>query len=200
MRTGAVSNQWVAVMAAARSRVAWLVIAAIVLACRSAPLADAPPDAPPDALVLNSGLSPIDVRYGLDIDDVELGILLAVARPRSPLALDPGETITDEVLSTILASARSASDSENPWHFVDRSSGLVEVSYRRAGVSMRVAIKYDAAMVLLRIVESRNLGQTDTHIRAEALALLDDLDDRIRETIIEVAQRNQYGSPLPANR
>jgi len=196
MRTGAVSKQWVAVKAAARSRVAWLVIAAIVLACRSAPLADAPPD----ALVLNSGLSPIDVRYGLDVDDVELGILLAVANPPDPPALEPGETITDEVLSRILAGGANESRPEHPWYFVGRASGLVRAGYKRGTVSMRVAIKYDDAMVLLRIVESRNLGQTDTHIRAEALALLDDLDDRIRESIIEVAQRNQYGQPIPANR
>jgi len=196
MRRGTVSNQWVAVKSVARSRVAWLLIAAFALACRTAPEASPPPD----ATVLNTGLPPIDVRYGLDVDDIELGVLLAVTNPPSRLVLEPGETITDGLLRMILGGATSATDPENPWSFMGRSPGLVYAGYERSEVSMRVAIKYDEAMVLLRIVESRNLGQTETHIRAEAIALLKGLDERIRQSVIEVAQRKQYGQPLPASR
>jgi hypothetical protein len=63
---------------------------------------------------------------------------------------------------------------------------------------MRVAIRFDDQFVLLRIVESRNLGQTGNRIRDEALTLLADLDRRIRRAVLVVAQRNRYGAPIPA--
>jgi len=65
---------------------------------------------------------------------------------------------------------------------------------------MRVAIRYDDEMVLLRIVESQNLGQTEDSIYVDAFTLLGDLDERIRRSVITVAQRNRYGQPIPANR
>ena len=180
----------------ARPRAPWLFLAILIFACRSVP----PPSPPPVAIALNTGLPPINVRYGMPVEDVELGILLAIASPSSPPALPPGEAISDALLPTVLAGATSPRGPDRPWYFAGRSPGLVFAGYERDDITMRVAIRYDDEMVLLRIVESQNLGQTEDSIYEDAFTLLGDLDERIRRSVITVAQRNRYGQPIPANR
>jgi len=151
-----------------------------------------------DALVLNTSPAPIELRYGLAAEDVELAILLAIVDPAEPPALRPEQKITDELLSRILGAAPDGPQPDNPWSYRGRAPGRIFAGYASGRVSMRVAIRFDEQLVLLRILESRNLGQTGDRIRDEALALLADLDHRIRRTILVVAQRNRYGAPIPA--
>jgi hypothetical protein len=153
----------------------------------------------PKGVALNTSLPPIDVRYGIDENDIELGILLAIARRTQPPQIRPGQAITDAMLPRIVGPATSAPAAAHAWHFDGRRPGLVFAGYQERAVKMRVAIRYDKQMVLLRIIESQNLGQTEDHIDARALTLLGDLDRRIRRSVIAIAQRNRYGSPLPAN-
>jgi len=180
----------------ARSGAAWLFVATVAFACRGGP----PPTPPPAVLALNAGLPPIDVRYGLDVKDVELGILLGIANPSPAPTLDPGQAIGDDLLPAVLAGATRARGPDRPWFYTGRDPGLVFAGYERGDVGMRVAIRYDDEMILLRIVESRNLGQTGDFISESAFALLGDLDDRIRRSVLAVAQRNRYGHPIPPKR
>jgi len=179
-----------------RARVLWLLVALLAFACRSVP----PPSPPPVAVALNTGLPPINVRYGIAVEDVELGILLAIANPSVAPELAPGQTISDDLLPAVLAGATRARGPDRPWYFIGRSAGLVFAGYERDDISMRVAIRYDNELVLLRIVESRNLGQTEDSIYQDAFTRLADLDERIRRSVITVAQRNRYDQPIPANR
>jgi hypothetical protein len=158
----------------------------------------APP--PADLRVPNTSLPPIDIQYDLAIDDVELAILLAVARPAKPPALAPGAKITDGVLAAVVGDGVRPGSSGSPWHFASRQPGLVFAGYQEGDVSMRVAIRYDDEIVMLRIVESRNLDQTDDVIHADAFTRLGTLDQRIRRTVLAVAQRNVYGTPIPRDR
>lgn len=172
----------------------------LALACGGAPDGQLPEVGSPEAITLNSGLQPIDVRYGLDVDDIELAILLAVVNPPETPDLAPGQTITDDVLKKIVGKPSGARRKGHPWTFESRKPGLVFAGYELGSVSMRVAIRFDDQLVMLRIVDSRNLGQNGDHIRGEALTLLGELRSRIEATVITVAQRNRYGVPVPASR
>jgi hypothetical protein len=147
---------------------------------------------------LNTSLQPIDVRYGIDASDIELAILLAIAAPERTPALEPGQKISDDLLTKIVGRHPGVRHAGNPWAFASRKPGLVYAEYEHERTWMRVAVKYDTQMVMLRIVESRGLGQAGDRIQARALTHLAELDGRIRQTVIKVAQRNRYGTPVPA--
>ena len=185
-------------LACNRSRRARSGLTAIAAAFAALVCVTTPRLATSDSLVLNTSLAPIDLRYGLHVEDIELAILLAIVDPLEPPAVTPEQEITDELLSEILDGTPSRRRPDNPWSFQGREPGRIFAGYERGRVSMRVAIRFDDQFVLLRIVESRNFGQTGNRIRDEALTLLADLDRRIRRTVLVVAQRNRYGAPIPA--
>jgi hypothetical protein len=171
-----------------------IALAALAFACTGPPPVSMPPTTP----TLNTSLQPIDVRYGIHARDIELAILLAIAAPEGTPALDPGQKISDALLTKIIGGPTGVRRAGNPWTYASRKPGLVFAEYEHEGVWMRVAVKYDTQMVLLRIVESRGLGQSGDRIHARALDYLGELDRRIRQTVIMVAQRNSYGTPVPA--
>ena len=150
-------------------------------------------------LVLNTSPQPIGVLYRLAPSDVELAILLAIADPPRVPALAPGQPITDDVLPAVLGGAPSARRADHAWSFVRREPGLIFAAYERGKVHMLVAVRFDEQLVMLRIVESRNLGQTEDRIRPEAFSYLEEIETRLRRNIEAVAQRNWYGTPVPAS-
>jgi hypothetical protein len=160
--------------------------------------ASVPEVATPQSRVLNTSPSPISLVYGLGVEDVELAILLAIADPLDLPALTPEQEITDELLPKIVGGRRGTRRADNPWSFESRAPGDIFARYERGNVTMRVAIRFDDQLVMLRIVASRNLGQSGDRIDAEAFTLLAELDRRIRRTVLMVAQRNRYGAPIPA--
>jgi hypothetical protein len=146
---------------------------------------------------LNTSLQPIDVRYGIDAPDIELAILLAIAAPERTPTLEPGQKISDDLLKRIVGRS-GVRRAGNTWAFTGRQPGLVFAEHEHEETWMRVAVKYDTQMVLLRIIDSRGLGQAGNRIQERALTHLGELDGRIRQTVILVAQRNRYGTPVPA--
>jgi len=170
-----------------------VLLAAFALGCGLPPVSSSP-----TTPTLNTSLQPIDVRYGIEASDIELAILLAIAAPERTPRLEPGQKISDDVLQQIVGDRRRARRVENSWTFASREPGLVFAEHEHEQTWMRVAIKYDTQMVLLRIIESRGLGQVGDRIQARALTHLAELDERIRRTVILVAQRNRYGTPVPA--
>jgi hypothetical protein len=175
-----------------RQKAAILLLVAFALACGLPPVSSSP-----TTPTLNTSLQPIDVRYGIDARDIELAILLAISAPERTPALEPGQEISDDLLTKITGrpGVRRAG---NLWAFASRKPGLVFAEHEHEQTWMRVAVKYDTQMVLLRIVESRGLGQAGDRIQARALTHLGELDGRIRKTVVKVAQRNLYGTPVPA--
>jgi hypothetical protein len=178
---------------ATRSNAAAILLAICALACGLPPVSSSP-----ETPTLNTSLQPIDVRYGIHARDIELAILLAIAAPERTPALAPGQKISDDLLTKIVGGAPGVRRAGNPWTFASRKPGLIFAEHEHERTWMRVAVKYDEQMVLLRIVESRGLGQAGDRIQARALTHLAELDGRIRQTVIKVAQRNRYGTPFPA--
>jgi hypothetical protein len=178
-----------------RIRLAALAFAVGALACAELP----PVSAGPKALTLNTSLEPIPVRYrSIDARDIEFAILLAIAAPAQPPVTSAGQPVSNAVLTKVLGGPPGTRRNGNPWAFASRKRGLIFAEYERGRVWMRVAVKYDDQLVMLRILESRGLGQSDDQIQARALEYLAELDGRIRQTVIQVAQRNRYGTPVPA--
>ena len=185
-----------------RARATATLLAGFALACSTA-CVSSPPASPsvsssPETPTLNTSLQPIDVRYGIHARDIEFAILLAIAAPERPPVLEPGQEISADLLARIVGRRAGTRRAGNPWAFAGRKPGLVFAEYEHDPIWMRVAVKYDDQMVMLRIVDSRGLGQTDDHIQARALTHLAELDRRIRQTVIKIAQRNRYGTPVPA--
>ena len=79
-----------------------LALAVAALACSPQLRAAEPPALSEERVTLNTSLPPIDVRYGIHVNDVELAILLAVGKPAQPPVLTPGQEITGELLSAIV--------------------------------------------------------------------------------------------------
>ena len=175
------------------SNAAAILLGICALACGLPPVSSSP-----ETAALNTSLQPIDVRYGIDARDIEFAILLAIAAPQRTPALAPGQKISDDLLTKIVGGVPGVRRAGNPWAFASRKPGLIFAEYEQERTWMRVAVKYDEQMVLLRIVESRGLGQTGDRIQARSLTHLGELDGRIRQTVIKVAQRNRYGTPVPA--
>lgn len=157
------------------------------------------PPPPPSGVAhrLNSSLPAIDVLYDLAASDVELAVLLGIAAPRHPPALEPGAELSDAAVAAVVGDATRAGGSGDPWYYDGREPGIVYAGYANGDVAMRVAIRFDEDIVLLRILSSRNLEQTESTIRVDAFTRLATLDERIRRTILSVAQRNRYGTPIP---
>jgi hypothetical protein len=178
-----------------------LSLGALGLGCRSeAPLRVPDRQDRPVRLVLNTSPPPIGVRYRLATSDVELAVLLAIANPAQVPALEPGQEITADVLPAVLGGFPQTRRAEYPWSFLKREPGLIHAVYDRGELHMLVAIMFDEQLVMLRIVDSRNFGQIGDRIHPDAFTHLIELENRIRHNIEAVAQRNWYGTPVPASR
>jgi hypothetical protein len=176
--------------------VALAAVVTIALGCqteRPEPAASAP-SLRPDALVLNTSPPVIGNRYRMDPSDIELAVLLAIGTPREVPAMKPAQKISDDLLPTIIGRG-----SHRGWSYRSREPGVIYADFEQGRVFMNVAIMFDSDLVMLRILDSRNLGQEGDRIRQSAFTYLAPLENRIRMNIEAVAQRNWYGTPVPAN-
>jgi hypothetical protein len=166
-----------------KQRVHLVLAAALwIVACKSVPYADPPP---------------IPVPRGLQDNDVEFAILLAIADPPEPPKLSPGQRISDQVLDAIVWSYDSVEEPRTePWYFEARERRAILVGYQRGPLYMRVRVAYDTETVSLSIVESRNFDQTETKIHRGAFARLQTLENRIRRSLGRVARRTSFGGPV----
>jgi hypothetical protein len=159
------------------------VSAALALAaCKSVPYADP---------------APIPVPAGLEANEVEFAILLAIADPPDPPRLSPGQRITDHVLDAVIWSYDSVEEPRTePWYFEAREPSAIVAGYQHGPLYMRVRVKYDTKSVSLSIVESRNFDQTETRIHRGAFSRLQVLENRIRRSLGRMARRTSFGGPV----
>lgn len=139
--------------------------------------------------VPNVSPPPIVVPKGLASADIEKAIVASV--PGNPTAknLSPGQEVTDTVLSSIPvggfganysgARTRNASGG-NGWFFEGRDTNVVFVGFQHREYYIRVAAQYDTTNITLKILESRNLKQSEDRIHRTAILWLSSLEGRIR--------------------
>jgi len=169
-------------------------VALIAIACQTGRHVATTGSVRADELVLNTSPPPIGNRYRMSPSDIELAILLAIGTPREVPSLKPGQPITDDVLPVVLGHGTSG-----PWTYAGREPGVIYADFAQSRVALHVAIMFDSDLVMLHIENSRNLGQLGDRIRQSAFTYLAPLEHRIRMNIEAVAQRNWYGTPVPAN-
>ena len=158
------------------ARTMWLfiaLIAAIMGGCMTVP---------------NISPSPIMVPQGLNENDVELAIVLAIADIPPPAYLTPGQPISAKTLDEILN--QKVDSSRQYYFFEDRADGVVYSGFQYRTYYMRVAVHYDSEKVRLEITDSRNLEQHDNYIHKKAFEWLVILETRIRRALAQVARRN----------
>jgi hypothetical protein len=149
----------------------------------------------------------LSVPPGLNAHAVELGIIMAVLDTTKPPDMTVGQQITDNVLANVLRGYTSLR-SRNAWYYEGRAPGEVLAGFQHRGYYMRVRASYTSTFVSLKIIESRGLSQSPDQwsegevIHKSALHWLQDLDDRIRRSLGNVAQQQliqELGKP-PAER
>lgn len=145
---------------------------------------------------------PIEVPHGLNENDVELAVVMAVAARPAPPNLTPGQQITDNVLSTVIRARidpryRGVGERGPMWYFEDRGPRVVYAGFQYRELYMRVAVRYDASKVTMTIVESRNLKQDESSIHKRAFAYLQGFENRVRRALGDLASRNLGADQLP---
>lgn len=165
----------------------------IILACWAISLASC-------VTVPNVSPPPIVVPKGLATADIEKAIVASV--PGSPTAtnLSPGQQMTDTVLSSIPvggfganyggARTRNASGG-NGWFFEGRDTNVVFIGFQHREFYIRVAAQYDTTNITLKILESRNLKQSEDRIHRTAIVWLSSLEGRIRYNLGALALATQ---------
>ncbi len=77
------------------------------------------------------------------------------------------------------------------WSAESRESGRILAVYRQQRFSLRVLVTYTRKAVTARIAGSKNLGQTSTHISAEAATRYRDFVATIQAALADLATRGQ---------
>ena len=77
------------------------------------------------------------------------------------------------------------------WSAESRESGRIVAVYRQQRFSLRVLVTYTRKAVTARIAGSTNLGQTSTHISAEAANRFRDFVATIQASLADLATRGQ---------
>jgi hypothetical protein len=77
------------------------------------------------------------------------------------------------------------------WSAESRESGRVVAVYRQQRFSLRVLVTYSRKVVTARITGSKNLGQTSTHISAEAANRFRDFVATIQASLADLATRGR---------
>jgi len=75
------------------------------------------------------------------------------------------------------------------WSAESRESGRIVAVYRQQRFSLRVLVTYTREAVTARIADSKNLGQTSTHISAEAATRFHDFVATIQAALADLATR-----------
>jgi hypothetical protein len=167
------------------SRMAWvatqLVLLLWVVGCQTVP---------------NISPSPILVPSSLTDHDVELAILMAVADRAVAPTVPPGQRITDNRLSDIVAinvvmvpTQNRSRRSTYEWYFEDHDPRTVYAGFQHRKFYMRVAVRHDAHQVTMAIVDSHNLKQDEGSIHKKAFVYLQDLGTRERRALGTLARR-----------
>jgi hypothetical protein len=77
------------------------------------------------------------------------------------------------------------------WSADSRESGRIVAAYRQDRFALRVLVTYSREAVAARIADSKNLGQTSTHISAEAATRFRDFVATIQASLADLAARGQ---------
>jgi hypothetical protein len=132
--------------------------------------------------------APIAVPAGLNANDVEVAVLYELANQNVPAELTPGERIANNAMKALfLFRYQNVSDRKPGWYPESAEQGIVYAGFEKGPYYLRVAIEYTDSAVQTRLIESKNLSQTDRRIHKAAPIWIDQLEMRIRRALGQLA-------------
>ncbi|MEX2207671.1 MAG: hypothetical protein WEF50_15705 [Myxococcota bacterium] len=132
--------------------------------------------------------APIAVPKGLTANDVEVAVLYDLANQNIPADLTPGERIADSAMKALfLFRYQTVSDRKPGWYPESAEQGVIYAGFEKGPFYLRVAIEYTDSAIQTRLIESRNLSQTNTRIHKAAVLWIDQLEMRIRRSLGQLA-------------
>jgi len=150
-----------------------LAVLALVLGCKT---------------ITNEQRAAISVPAGLNANDVQTAILYDLANQNLPTDLQPGEQIADNAMKAIfLYRYQSASGRKPGWYPEAVEPGIVFAGFEKGSHYLRVAVEYTDSAVQIRLIESRNLSQSDNRIHKAAITWIDQLEIRIGRALGQMA-------------
>ena len=130
----------------------------------------------------------ITVPAGLNANDVEVAVLYELANQNVPADLTPGERIANNAMKALfLFRYQNVSDRQPGWYPESAEPGVVHAGFEKRAYYLRVAIEYTDSAIRVRLLESKNLAQTDQRIHKSAVVWIDQLEMRIRRALGQLA-------------
>jgi len=123
--------------------------------------------------------APIAVPAGLSANDVEVAVLYELANRNVPTNLTPGEQISNNAMKALfLFRYQNVSDRKWGWYPESAEPGVIYAGFEKRTFYLRVAIAYGDSIVQTRIIESKELQQSDERIHKSAVQWIDELEMR----------------------
>jgi hypothetical protein len=129
---------------------------------------------------------------------VEVVILFDLVNQPLPVEFSHGERIADQALKAVPGwRYHMAASPHSTWFLESVEPGKIYVGYEVPPHYLRTVIQLDDATVRTRIVESKNLNQSDNRIHDVAFVWMDQLDTRLRRALGNAAAAKRLGAEGP---
>jgi len=125
----------------------------------------------------------IEVPPGLTAQQVELAILSGILNQRPPETYDPRVGLSELEFQALVWNHYLRSASARSWFPESREPGYVVAAVSARRHYLRVGISFDTQTISIRLLESRNLRQSDTRIHERVPLWLDRLEEHIRREL-----------------
>jgi hypothetical protein len=153
-------------VAGARILVAFGALA--TLACRTVPLPE------PYVIPLPAGMTP---------QQAEVAVLAGILNAPPPPEYDPTRTYSEQEFNSIIWQGFVGSAHGRSWFPESREGSTIYAAVNTRGLYLRAAIEREPGSLRIRIVESRNLDQSETRIHKRAIQWLGNLEAHIRREV-----------------
>jgi hypothetical protein len=136
----------------------------------------------------------IPIPSNLSPHDAEIVLLFAIANQPLPPEWSPGERIADQAMQALFGRWRyQSAQPAGQWFPESVAPGILIVGRQVGVLYMRVEMQVNATGVTTRILDSRNMHQSESRIHPTALVWLDNLETNIRRTLGSEAAIRKLG-------
>ena len=164
-------------MAPSRSSIVLALSLLVFAACRTTPL--------PEPIL-------IEFSPGLSRQQVEVAIFAGILNKPPPPSYDPRVDLSSDEFDSMLWTDFVSTARGRSWFPESRDGDTIYTTVNTRGLYLRAGIEIQASRLVIRIVESRNLEQSESRIHKRALKWLRNLELHITR---ELGRISVLGSP-----
>jgi len=155
-------------MSSHRSATLILFISVATLACRTVPL--------PEPYV-------IDVPSKMTGHQAEVAVIAGILNTPPPADYDPTEELSPEEFDAMIWRGFAGRAHRRSWFPESREGNVILAAVNTRGLYLRASIEIKDREIVISIVESKNLSQSETRIHKRAIKWLRNLEAHIRREI-----------------